>query len=281
MASSHILGASLALIASLFFGGGDICGGIASRRSGAMQTLFTASLASVILLGGFTILRGETLPSILNIFWACLAGMCGLLGLIALFKGLASGKAAIVSPISGVVSASLPVAADILTQGMPNLYQTVGFVLALGGIWLVTQSSGAAKDETRNGFWLGMVAGIFFGFFFIVLARIEQGGIFFPLMISKLTGFVTAFLIMISTRKSLPAVQKNPAAVISGVIDSLANALYLVSTHFTRLDVAAVLSSLYPAVTVFLSLIFLKEHVSRVQWAGVALCLAAIALIII
>jgi len=221
------------------------------------------------------------MPTSLSILWATLAGLCGALGLAALYKGLAAGKAAIVSPISGVISAALPVIAAAFTQGMPNLYQTIGFVIALGGIWLVTQSPGAAQTETRDGIVLGLIAGCLFGLFFIFVARIEPGAIFFPLMFSKLTGFLVACIILVRSRLPLPPLPKNPVAILSGLLDPLANAFYLLATQNTRLDVAAVLSSLYPAVTVFLSLVFIKEHVSRAQWAGVGLCLAAIALIIL
>lgn len=281
MISSHITGVLLALSASIFFGGADISGGIAARRITPFQTLAIAALISVVMLLGFTLLWGESIPSFLSILWATLAGLCGALGLAALYKGLAAGKAAIVSPISGVISAALPVIAAVFTHGMPNLYQMIGFLVALGGIWLVTQSPGAAQTEMRDGVVLGLIAGVFFGLFFIFLARIEAGAVFFPLVFSKLTGFVIACIILARSRQPFPAFRKNPLAVLSGLLDPLANAFYLIATQYTRMDVAAVLSSLYPAVTVFLSLIFTKEHVSRTQWVGVGLCLAAIALIIL
>ncbi|NPV75767.1 MAG: DMT family transporter [Anaerolineae bacterium] len=280
MISSHITGVSLALLASIFFGGADISGGLASRRITPFQTLAIASLSSVGMLLGFTLLWNESMPSSLSILWATLAGLCGALGLAALYKGLAAGKAVIVSPISGVVSAALPVIAAAFTQGMPNLYQTIGFAIALGGIWLVTQSPGAERMETREGIVLGLIAGCLFGLFFIFVARIEPGAVFFPLMFSKLTGFLIACIILARSRLPLPPFPKNPVAILSGLLDPLANAFYLLSTQHTRLDVAAVLSSLYPAVTVFLSLIFIKEHVTRAQWIGVGGCLAAIVLII-
>ncbi|MCC6146674.1 MAG: DMT family transporter [Anaerolineaceae bacterium] len=281
MISSHFIGVLLALSASVFFGGADFSGGIAARRNTAFQTMVIASLISVALLAVFALVLGESIPPLESIFWACLAGVSGALGLVALFKGLASGKAAIVSPASGVVSAAMPVVAAALTQGMPNTYQLLGFATALVGIWLVTRSSGAAQDETRNGIALGLLAGFFFGLFFITLARIEPGSVFFPLTISKSAAFLVVTIILIMTRTPMPSIFKNKPAILSGLLDPLANALYLLSTHYTRLDIAAVLSSLYPAVTVFLSLWFFKEIISRLQWVGVGLCLVAIALIIL
>ena len=281
MLSPHFTGVTLALLASIFFGGADLSGGLASRRNTPFQALGIATLVSVVMLLGFTLLWKENLPSVTSILWASLAGLCGALGLAALFKGIAAGKAAIVSPISGVLSAALPVIAATFTQGMPNIYQYIGFVIALGGIWLVTQSPEAAPRETRDGIVLGLIAGGFFGLFFIFVARIEKGPVFSPLLFSKTAALLTALIILARTRQPFPLMTKNPVAILSGLLDPFANALYLLATHYTRMDVAAVLSSLYPAVTVFLSLIFIKENISRTQWSGVGLCLVAIALIIL
>lgn len=281
MESTYIFGAALALTSAIFYGGADIFGGLASKRNTAFQALAAASLVSIVMQAILVLIRRETIPSTTSLVWASLSGVSGGLGLVVLYKGLATGKAAIVSPISGVVSAAIPVAAAALTQGMPTLIQAGGFALALGGIWMVTQSAGTDHKETRDGVFFGFLSGLFFGMFFILVARIEKGPVFFPLMVSKMATFLTMIIFLIITRMPVPSLRKNSAAVISGVLDPLANALYLVSTHFTRLDVAAVLSSLYPAVTVLLSLALFKERVSRVQWSGVALCVAAIVLIIL
>jgi len=281
MESTYIFGAVLALASAIFYGGADIFGGLASRRNTAFQALAAASLVSIFMQAILVLIGRETIPSTTSLVWASLSGVSGGLGLVVLYKGLATGKAAIVSPISGVVSAAIPVAAAALTQGAPTLLQAAGFALALGGIWMVTQSAGTDHKETRDGVLFGFLSGLFFGMFFILVARIEKGPVFFPLMVSKIATFLTMIIFLIITKMPVPSLRKNPAAVISGVLDPLANALYLVSTHFTRLDVAAVLSSLYPAVTVLLSLALFKERVSRVQWSGVALCVAAIILIIL
>jgi drug/metabolite transporter (DMT)-like permease len=86
-------------------------------------------------------------------------------------------------------------------------------------------------------------------------------------------------MLLWANRQRIPALNANPVAVLSGVLDAGGNIFYMLARQYTRLDVAAVLSSLYPAATVLLASLLLKERISRGQWVGVIICLAAIALI--
>lgn len=281
MFSAHISGIFLALSASLFFGSADVSGGLASKRDTPFQVLVIGTLISVVLFAGMVLIGKESAPTTASIIYSGLAGLCGSIGLAALYKGLAEGQVAIVSPLSGVVSAAAPVLAAVFTEGAPSIVQFAGFGIALAGIWLVTQSPEMAKTKVKSGVMLGLLSGIFFGAFFILIAQVDNSPVFFPLMISKIMAFLVALSIIMINRTPLPSVISNPAAILSGVLDPVANTCYLLSTQFTRLDIAAVLSSFYPAVTVFLCRIFFKEVISRTQWIGIGLCLAAIILITI
>ena len=105
-------------------------------------------------------------------------------------------------------------------------------------------------------------------------------GLFFtPLILTRSVTFATALILLCANRQPIPALTSNPLALLAGLLDAGGNIFYVLARQFTSLDVAAVLSSLYPASTVLLSSLLMKEKIARGQWAGVFLCLAAIILI--
>jgi drug/metabolite transporter (DMT)-like permease len=281
MLLTHLLGILSALSSAALWGAGDFCGGLASRRVALFQVLVLSSGMGVAVLLAFALLWGESLPDSGSLLWAALAGGSGLLGLAALYQGLSQGNAAVVSPVAGVIGTALPVVFSVFTQGLPSATQSLGFLLALAGIWLVTRSS--ASDDSLpsvvGGLSLAALAGIGFGGFFILIAQVDDGALFSPLVIAKLASLALAAVIVRRLGMPLPGVTSSPAALLTGALDAGANSFYLLATRFTRLDVAVVLSSLYPAGTVLLARWVLKEQVSPLQWIGVGLCVAAIGLI--
>jgi len=194
---------------------------------------------------------------------------------------LALGNAAIVSPTAGVIGAAVPVVFAALTEGLPPPVRMMGFAIAIAGIWLVTRVPAAADQGSRHSLLLAVFAGIAFGAFFIFIAQVETDSVFLPLMFAKVVAFGIALALLRLKRLSFPSPGGNPIALGAGLLDASANALYLASSQLTRLDVAAVLTSLYPAGTVLLARVVLKEQISRLQWVGVLLCLVAITLIVV
>ena len=166
-------------------------------------------------------------------------------------------------------------------EGVPSAARLAGFVLAFLGIWMVSRSTAAESLVSRQGFLLACVAGIGFGGFFILIAQVEPGKILTPLVVARGVEFITAILLIRVNRLSFPSLTSNPVALLAGVLDAGGNVFYLLAKQFIRLDVAAVLSSMYPATTILLASLVLKERVSRNQGIGVLVCLAAIVLIII
>ena len=266
------LGIILALTSALVWGGGDFSGGLASRRSTSYQVL--------MLLGAF--LWKESLPGMPSVGWAVLAGLVGTIGLTSFYRALSLGHTAVVAPTSAVLCAILPVLFSIFTSGLPGLPRLLGFVLALVGIWLVSQPAvGESGRLSRQGFLLTILAGVCFGFFFIFLAQVEHGSVFYPLVAARGIELLLALLVLALGRTRLVGWRENPIALLAGLLDAGGNILYMAARQFTTLDVVAVLASLYPASTVILAGWLLKEKVSLKQWLGVALCLAAIVLITI
>jgi drug/metabolite transporter (DMT)-like permease len=278
---ANLLGILMALTSALIWGGGDFSGGLATRRNHQFHVLTLSSLSGIIVLLVFAGLWREAPPSLHSNIWAMLAGVSGALGIAALYRALSLGNTAIVAPTAAVIGAVLPVGFGILTAGMPAAPRLVGFALAFVGIWLVSQSSTPRQVELRQGFVLACLAGVSFGGFFILIAQVEAGKVFTPLVVSRCMEFATALVLLRLYRMPLPALNSNPIALLAGVLDVGGNIFYLWAKQFTRLEVAAVLASLYPMITVLLASFILKEKVSPSQWLGILVCLIAIVLITI
>jgi drug/metabolite transporter (DMT)-like permease len=283
MPADDLAGMALALLSAAVWGAGDFSGGAATRRSGPFQVLVLSALSGIAGLALVALLRGERLPTPGGALWAGLAGLAGGLALACLYRALAMGPSASVAPTSAVIGAALPVIFGIFTGGLPGVQRLAGFGLALAGIWLVSQGAAAGTEaqqaHARRAFLLACLAGLGFGAFFILIAQGEPDLVFTPLIVARGVIFAAALGLLRANRQALAGPASNPLALLAGLLDAGGNVLFLLARQFTRLDVAAVLSSMYPASTVLLSSLLFKEAISRRQWLGVALCLAAIGLI--
>ncbi|MDW7739284.1 MAG: EamA family transporter [Bacillota bacterium] len=277
---SHLIGALSALIASAMAGGADFSGGFATRKYNQFQVLWLSSLTGTIILTALALLLRDGLPSMRSIIFAALAGAFGALGLAMLYYALAIGRAAIASSASGVVAAAAPVIFTAFVAGLPDPLTLLGFIIAALGIWLTTKILFVEGEESYRGLLPGILSGLGFGGFFIFIAQIEPGYLYTPLAFGKLSAAAVALIFLAVKRMPFPPVKANPYALLAGFLDVLSNIFYLTATTLTRVDIAAVLACTYPAVTVLLAVIILKERVSRTQKFGVFLCIIAIALII-
>jgi drug/metabolite transporter (DMT)-like permease len=275
-----ILGIVFALSASLMYGGGDFAGGAGARRLNPFQVLLLAAATGILPLFSLGLLWGEVTPSSATVIWAALAGIFGSLGLATLYRGLSTSSAAIVSPTAAVVGATVPLIYGSFVEGLPSVPRMAGFLLALIGIWLVARPHPASLPNHGRGLMLGIAAGIAFGAYFILIAQVQRGSVFFPLTVAKLTSIPFVLGILAARRLRVPSPLQAPVTLLAGIMDAAGNAFFLLARQYTRLDVAAVIASLYPAVTVILARLIYKEVISRSQWAGLMLCLVAIGLIV-
>jgi drug/metabolite transporter (DMT)-like permease len=279
MQSSHLFGSSLALLSSLIFGAADFSGGVATRRHSPYQVLVLVGLFGIGITAVLGIAWGNQLPSWSGVLWGVLSGVVGFTGLVLLYRGLASGNSAIVSPTAGVVGASLPAIFASTIHGLLPAAQMSGLILAIPGILLVSMTSTGGTEKSKRGFIFGILAGLNFGLFFIFLSKFESHSFFFTTCLSRSIFSLLGYIFLRLSHLKLPRLRESPLSIVTGVIDPLGNVLFMAASQYTRMDIAAMLSSLYPVVTVFLSRIFLKESISRLQWAGIGLCLVAIVLI--
>jgi drug/metabolite transporter (DMT)-like permease len=215
----------------------------------------------------------------MGILWSLLAGLAGAIGITSLYTALARGNTAAVAPISAVLGAGLPVGFTFFTQGAPALIQVIGFGLAFIGIWMVSMSTAVNGTKDNKGLWLAFLAGVGFGGYFIFIGQVETSGVFLPLLFARGVMLVMALTMLVFNHLPFPSIRRNPIALVAGLLDSTGNVLFLLALGLSRLDFAVVISSLYPAVTVLLAALVLKEKIATWQKAGVVLCLAAIILI--
>jgi len=165
-----------------------------------------------------------------------------------------------------------------LTSGLPRATQVAGFALAMTGIWLVGRTE-HDRPASAADLKLALSAGLGFGGFLTLVAQVDPALVFMPLAITRSVTFLTALVLLVVRRAPLPSPASNPFAWLAGVLDASGNVFYLLARQFTRLDIAAVLSSFYPATTVLLAWVLSRERVTPTQWCGAAVCLAAVALI--
>jgi drug/metabolite transporter (DMT)-like permease len=163
------------------------------------------------------------------------------------------------------------------------MLQTAGLVCGLAGIWLVSRPADEPAPVDRAGLPLAVFAGLMFGGFFVLIAQVERGLIYTPLVLAKVAALLFALAAALVQREAFPSPRLNPGAwwiaLLAGVLDAGGNVFYLLAHQYTRLDIAAILASMYPGSTVLLSALLLHERLGRGQRAGLLLCLLALALI--
>lgn len=278
--SPELAAVTFGLLSALSWGAGDFNGGLATRKTSVVGVVFVSHLTGWVFLVALAVLAGEAMPPAEDLLWGGLAGLAGLGGLVALYRALASGRMGIAAPVSGVLTAALPVLFSIGVRGLPHGEQLLGFGLALLAIWLVSFTRGEGRSAGSIG--LALVAGFGFGVFFILLDQVRSGTVFWPLVAARtLSTTIMALILLVNRRSNLLPNNRGLLALVllSSALDVAGNVFFLVATQAGRLDVAAVMSSLYPASTLLLARFFLKERLSRLQFVGVLAALAAIVLI--
>ncbi len=270
------------LAAAATWGAGDFTGGLAAKRASAYGVVIGGQAVGLAILLLLALLTKETPPPLQNLALAGLAGIAGGVGLILLYRALAEGRMSAAAPISAVLAAAIPVLVGAVWQGLPKPLALAGLSLALLAIGLIARGEGGAElASARLGrLHLAFAAGVVFGLFFVLLHRASQEALFWPIIVARLASiiFLTAYASS-SRQRWAPQVHIWPLVVLAGILDTAGNSLYVLSGQFGRLDVAAVLSSLYPAATVALAWLVLKERIASIQKLGIVAALAAIVLI--
>jgi drug/metabolite transporter (DMT)-like permease len=273
------------LLSALTWGAGDFTGGLAARKVGAYRSVFYAEVIGVLSLFIVLAFLDEPLPSARSQFFAVLAGMLGTVGLMMLYHAMTLGMMSIAAPVSALLAAVLPVVVGIFTEGFPGYLTFIGFGFALLAVWLVSQSENGVKDilSHLSDLKLPLLAGIGFGFYFVFMHQATRdGGAVWHMVFSRTGGMVLITTYLLVTRSSWKIDPSSlPIISVNGILDLGGNFFFILAGQAGRLDVASVLSSLFPGATVILAWIFLKERLNRNQWIGVICALIAIVLMTI
>ena len=269
------------IASAISWGAADFCGGVATKRSEIISVLFVSQLIGATLLVIPLWIWQEPFPGSGDILWGAAGGSCGLVGITAFYLGLAKGRMGVVAPVAAVVTAGLPVLAGAILEGIPPAIKYFGFALGLVSIWLVSRSNGGNEVQFKA-LGLPLLAGVAFGAFFIFLDQAADTAILWPLIAARMTSLSLILLASLVWRKKLlPAKDRLPLIALAGILDTGGNLFYMLAARAGRLDIAAVLSALYPAATVMLARIILKELINRWQLIGIFAALGAVALIAI
>ena len=269
--------AAYGMAAVLAWGTSDFLGGYATRRANAFLFTTVVNIGGLLLVGTLAVATHAPLPSGRSAAWMLAGGISGGAALAIFYRALSSGRMGLTAPVAAVLSAAIPAVFSMYREGLPGSVPMLGFVLAAIGLWLITRPE---AGSTPDGIGFAVLAGIGFASFYLC---VRQAGDASPLWIASLTrtgGLIITGLIVLLLGKFRDI---TPAGVrwglLTGCIDSIGTIFFVCAIQTGRLDEAVVISSLYPAVTVLLARLFLKEHLTRWRFVGLLAALAAVPMI--
>jgi drug/metabolite transporter (DMT)-like permease len=278
-----VLSVAFGLLAAAFYGAADFCGGLAARRTAVFAVTVISQLSGFIVL---VVLLAFTPWHLAwaDVFYGVLAGICAGGGLVLFYHALAIGRMGVVSPITAVLAAAVPVVASVLGGEHLALVQIAGMALALVAIVLISASfeenEGGKREIATEGVREALLAGIIIGGFILFLSRTQLSSGLAILLPTRGASVLVILLAALAFKGQVRAgVRDLPLIIVCGVLDMSANALFLLSARSGYVAIAAVLTGLYPASTVVLASVVLREHLQPVQRWGVLLALAGVALI--
>lgn len=273
----QVTSAAYALASVLAWGTSDFLGGRATRRANAFLFTTVVNIGGLLLVGTLASATHAPFPSGHSAAWVLAGGVSGGAALAIFYRALSTGRMGLTAPVAAVLGAAIPAFFSMFTEGLPGRIPILGFLLAAIGLWLITRTPDGTPPE---GIGLAVLAGIGFASFYLC---IRQAGDASALWIAALTRtgglIITALIVLLSGkfRDITPAGVR--WGVLTGCIDSLGTMLFVRASQTGRLDEAVVISSLYPAVTVVLARLFLKEHFTRWRYVGLIAALAAVPMI--
>lgn len=259
-------------LSAVFYGSADFLGGRITRTTGATAAVLWTQIAALVVAVATAPVVGDGRVFFSDMAWGAGAGVAGTAGVIALYRGLAHGRSAVVAPISALLGGGVPLAYGLVLGERPGLAASVGIALALPAIFLAAGGTLGRGAGTR----FGVLAGAGFGLFFVLLVNTSDESGLWPLVAAKAAS--VALLALLPAVRSVPDRSTLAALGLVGAGDMAANIFFLLAVRIGPVAVVAVVVSLFPAVTVGLFRLVDGEAISRRQWLGVALAVTALAL---
>ncbi|RYB90825.1 DMT family transporter [Nocardioides glacieisoli] len=268
----------LSLVAAVAYGLSDFVGGLVSRRTSAWAVAFTGNAAAFAGAVVLALAVGGS-PTRSDLLWGALAGVGTGAGGAFLYRGLAAGRMGVVAPISAVGAALLPVCVGVATGERPALLVWLGIAAAVPGIWLVSREPGGSGDLAA-GILDGVLAGLGFGLLFAAMGQVPEEAGFAPLALSQAVAMVCVALTAAALGgRWLPYERSQAWGVVAGLLATAAVVAFLLATQTGLLTVASVVTSLYPAITIALAAVVVRERIHASQAIGLVLCGVAVGLV--
>ena len=282
----------LALLTALSYGTADFLGGLLTKRSTVLAVTFFSQLTGLVFLAvALAFSGGELSPA--AIWWGLGTGVCGAAGVPLLYRGLATGRMNIVAPTTALIAAGVPVVVGLALGDRPGALALIGVGGALIAVALIASGQTAPDPPTlvsggpspgsprpRHGMLDAIGAGSMFGTAFVFLDQTPDDSGLWPLVAARLATTVLIGVACLAIRKP-PGIRSGTAGtlVAVGALDAVANVSFLLAVREGLLSIVGVLSSLYPAATVVLARVVLKERATAVQGVGLLLAIASVAMI--
>ena len=268
----------LSLVAAVAYGLSDFVGGLASRRTSAWSVAFVAAVGS--LLGALALalaVPGDATRT--DLAWGALAGVGSGTGGAFLYRGFAAGRMGVVAPVSAVGAALLPVVVAVGTGERPSTLVWIGIAAAAPGIWLVSREPGSGGG-LADGLVDGLLAGAGFGLLFSAMGQVPEEAGWWPTALAQAVALVAVAVTATVLRAGwVPRHRSDLWGLLAGLLATTAVVCFLLATQSGMLTIAAVVTSLYPAVTVLLAATVLRERIHATQGVGLACCGLAVALV--
>ncbi|WP_082952759.1 EamA family transporter [Mycolicibacter sinensis] len=274
---------SLALLSAASFGVTDFVGGVAARQVAALRVILISTPVSMVLIGGLAAVCGGSVTANAVVYGA-LGGISQAIGIWWFFSALGAGPISVVSPLAALVDAAVPIGFGFLLGERPSPVATAGILLALTAVVLISrEASGAGAGPHRftpKVAWLTIGSGFALGLNFVCIDHTELQSRLWPLLFARAAATVLVVVLATATRNATPP-SGFPLrlALVAGVLDTGANVTMVLTLHTSLLSLGSVLISLYPAATVVLAIVVLRERVHRWQVVGMVLAAAAVAMI--
>ena len=278
----HLPPAAYSVAAVFIWGAADFAGGYGSRRANAFVLTAFSHLCAFALMTLIALAQGGTFPDRISILWAIAAGAVGGFSLAIFYRALASGHMGLSAPIAALMGAAIPTMVDIAMEGAPSRWSIAGFALAIVAIWLISRPEPQGENDSSGhpkGVAAAALAGVGFAGFYLCIHQ-ASGSPAWVAAISRIGSFTSTAIAVAVTRAPL-RLDRTPVALgaVAGFFDVSASAMFIFASQHGRLDEAVVITSLYPAVTVVLARLILKEQFTRWRVVGLLAALAAVPMI--
>ena len=271
------IGVVASLLGALSFGAGDFAGAIAARRAGALVAVAGAHTIGLVALLLAAVIVRPPLPPIDAVLIGLGAGIAGVVGLAALYRGMSIGKMGLVTSLAGCGSLALPLIAGALLGHEVAPIQLVG--VAAAGLAAAAAGGASRGDVERRALLLAGVAAVSFGAWYVLVDLAARAGDPLWALVTSRAGSSGIVLAILAVRGFEARAVPIAVLVAAGLFDVGGNALYVIAREEIPLGLAAALVGLYPVVTVLLARFLVGEHLPRLGQVGVALAAIGIVLI--